>query len=158
MTRDELLILIVSGVVVFFLLLPQIGRGDDFSMSEGNTNQLWVTSGMWSRHNNEDHYHYRQNNTGLGLAYETPKYTFVVGEYDNSIKQHSDYFGVMHTPLKIGPVKIGYFAGLISGYTKNVKFFPMAAPMATYEYKGIGINFIWVPSVVAAVQLKIKVW
>lgn len=139
---------VLGFLIVSSFLYPRLAKADE----------LWITSGMWSRHNNEDYYHYKQNNSGIGLSYKHNDYDFVVGEYDNSIRKHSNYLGMIDTPLKCGQFRFGVFAGAVSGYTRNVKYFPVAAPVMVYEYHGIGVNFIWVPSVVASVQLKIKVW
>lgn len=126
---------------------------------DAKAGDLWITTGMWSQHPNQDHYHYNQTNYGIGIAYEVNhNLTYVAGEYENSLYQNSKYFGITNEPYRIGGAHIGYLAGFVSGYTKTPKFQPMVAPMASYEYKGVGINLIWVPSVVTAIQLKLKVW
>lgn len=119
---------------------------------------LWITSGMWSRHPNEQHYQYNQHNVGIGLAYQRGNYNLVAGEYDNSLRHHSNYLGIINQPYSLGPVRIGYLAGFVSGYTKTPAFAPAVAPVLSYEYRKVGINLIVIPSVVTAIQLKIKVW
>lgn len=128
-----------------------------FAQSAQADDELWLTSGMWSRHPNEDHYHYNQHNVGIGLAYTTGnQYTFVMGEYDNSLRQHSEYIGIINQPYTWGHWHFGYLAGFVSGYTKTPKFYPAVAPVVTLQYKYVGINLIVVPSVVTAVQVKVK--
>lgn len=120
---------------------------------------LWLTSGMWSRHPNEDHYHYNQHNMGIGLSYEHNNYNFVLGEYDNSLRQHSDYIGIINHPWSVGQVKLGYLAGFVSGYSVHPQFMPAVAPVASYEFDNrIGVNLVVVPSVVTAIQVKVRLW
>lgn len=140
----------VGFLIVGSFLYPHLVHADE----------LWVTSGMWSHHNNEDHYHYQQDNTGLGLAYKSDrfKYTFIAGEYLNSLDHHANYFGIINQPWSCGPVRIGYATGFVSGYTKTPRYEFAFAPMATYEFHGVGMNLIWVPSVVVAAQFKLRVW
>ena len=119
---------------------------------------LWITSGMWSQHPNEDHYHYNQTNYGWGLAYENGNHTWVAGRYDNSLNQDSKYIGVINQPWRYRDLRFGYLAGFVSGYTKTPKFQMAVAPVVSYEYQNVGFNVIWVPSVVIAVQVKVKVF
>ena len=142
----------MSAFLILAALFPQTAQAEEPS--------VWVMSGMWSVHPNEDYYHYNQKNSGWGLAYEDHDHdhTYIVGDYFNSVRQDSKYIGMIHDPWSVGPVRFGYMAGLISGYSTSPRYIPVAAPMASYEYRGIGLNFVWVPSVVVAVQLKVKVW
>ena len=140
-------------LILYILILLTTGIHD------AKAGELWLTTGMWSQHPNQDHYHYNQTNYGIGLAYEVnPNLTYVVGEYENSLYQNSKYFGITNETYRIGDMHVGYLAGFVSGYTKTPKFQPMVAPMASYEYRGVGINLIWIPSVVTAIQLKVKVF
>lgn len=138
----------MKALLALALALPLYANADD----------LWVSTGLWSRHPNEDHYKYNQHNVGIGLSYEKNNYAFVLGEYDNSLRKHSDYIGVINYPYNLGPVRFGYLAGFVSGYTERPQFMPAVAPVVSYEYRSIGVNFVIIPSVVTAVQLKFKLW
>jgi hypothetical protein len=117
---------------------------------------LWLTSGFWSRHNQQAHYHYRQDNVGIGLSYELPyDLNIMAGTYINSNNGRSDYIAASYLPLHILGVHVGVLGGYDSGYS-FAKFYPPVIPFASYEYSRVGINVIWVPSLVIAAQLKVK--
>lgn len=117
---------------------------------------LWVTSGLRSWHTNESYWHYRQNNDGIGLSYEMPhEISIVAGTYMNSDNNRTNYFGAIYNPLDFFGAQLGILGGFFSGYT-SAKFPAAVIPMASYEYKSVGINLFWVPSKVTALQLKVK--
>jgi hypothetical protein len=117
---------------------------------------LWVTTGLRSWHTNENYWHYRQNNDGIGLSYEMPnKINIVAGTYMNSDNNQSNYLGASYQPLDFSGVRLGILGGFFSGYTSARLVTPLI-PMASYEYKKVGIDLFWVPSKVTALQLKFK--
>jgi len=151
---EGLIVLLSPLLILAFLTFIMVA----YSYKANADDSIWITSGLWSRHPNEGYYKYNQHNVGIGIAYQTGAYTYTFGEYNNSLFKHSDYAGIITYPYSIGPVQIGYFAGAVSGYASSPKFYPAAAPMVSYEYHSFGINLIVIPSVVTALQLKIKVW
>lgn len=143
-----LLIIWLLVAVMLGLLLYNSARADE----------LWITSGFWSDHTNESAHRYNQNNTGWGVEYKTQELSYIAGEYDNSIFRNARYAGVVYEPWSVADINVGISGGLISGYSRKFAAVPVAAPSASFEFHGIGFNAIWVPSVVVAVQLKVKVW
>ena len=65
--------------------------------------------------------------------------------------------GITWTPYYIGHAKFGAMYGMATGYDKYVPAVPIACLYGTYERKCYGINVYWLPSVVIAVQLKVKI-
>lgn len=117
---------------------------------------LWLTTGLRSWHTNEGYWHYRQNNDGIGLSYEMPhEINIVAGTYMNSDNNRTNYLGAIYEPVDFFGAHLGVLGGFFSGYTSTRLTTPII-PMASYEYKRVGINLFWVPSIVTALQLKVK--
>lgn len=131
---------------------------------------VWLTSGMQSYHEDRSR-GYRENNNGIGLEWQlNKKYTLVAGEYQNSLYQKADYIGYRWTPWHAAGFSAGFTTILITGYTYDCHTVgthdkyctpanrPALAPVPTitYEYKSIGLNIFVVPTIVTAVQLRIK--
>lgn len=137
---------LVRALLIIFLCKPALAAEDS----------LWVTSGLRSWHTHEDYWHYRQNNDGIGLSYEIPhEINIVAGTYMNSDNNRTNYLGAIYKPLDFFGAHLGILGGFFSGYT-SAKFPAAVIPMASYEYKSVGINLFWVPSKVTALQLKVK--
>lgn len=110
---------------------------------------LWVNVGGFSRHFDRDA-GFNENNRGIGLEYRASEdVSLMAGRYFNSVRRNTNYAGVMYQPLRIGDVRIGLTAGLMTGYPNmndGAAFFA-AIPMASYEFRRVGINFGVIPSV-----------
>ena len=120
---------------------------------------IWLTTGEWSRHTNEDAHKYRQNNTGIGLQADLNSDTsLVVGWYNNSIYHETVYMGITYTPWHVGGAKFGGMYAMVTGYNRYFPAVPIASLCGSYEYGRAGVNIIWLPSVVVAVQLKVKIF
>ncbi|HKB58689.1 MAG TPA: hypothetical protein VKC56_01450 [Gallionellaceae bacterium] len=118
---------------------------------------LWVTTGFRSWHPNESQSHFRQENIGIGLALELPHDLSVVGgTYVDSDNRRSNYLGVMYQPLRLGGVHFGALAGVVTGYAPG-RLSQAIVPMASYEYKWVGVNALWYPGKVTALELKLRV-
>lgn len=118
---------------------------------------VWLTTGEWSRHNNEDAHHYRQNNTGFGLQADLDEdRSLIAGWYNNSIHRETVYMGITWTPLHVGNAKLGLAGGMATGYDKFVPAVPIGSIYGSYEYERLGVNLFWLPSIVIAAQLKIR--
>lgn len=150
--RREAIAAVVSLIVAFLLTLglARLASADD--------GEVWVTSGMWSHHMNEDAHHYNQDNYGMGLQYERGHYSLVAGRYFNSLYHESTYVGMMDEPWRVWKARVGFAAVLVSGYTRTPRYEPAIAPAASLEFGHVGVNIIWVPSIVVAVQVKLRVW
>lgn len=154
MSRFHQLIL-TGAILVALALLTLTFSSKVFADDES----VWLTSGFSSYHTNEDAHGYNQNNTGFGVEYHrTHALSYIAGEYDNSIFRIARYAGVSYEPWNVLGIKFGATAGLVSGYSDRFKIVPVAAPSASVEFRYLGINVIWVPSVVVALQLKLRIW
>ena len=129
-------------------------------------NEVWIDSGFYS-------YHFDRNanlngdNYGLGAEYRFSDVSAVtVGRFYNSDRQYSNYAGVYYQPLALGPVKLGAVVGGFNGYPKmkDGGWFLAAIPVATAEWKRVGLNVAFVPTLkdrlygAISFQLKVKVW
>lgn len=71
-----------------------------------------------SYHSSGDQRGLNEVNTGLGLKYDLrPDVAFQVGFYKNSHYRNTTYGFVQYTPLTLGAVNVGVFAGRVTGYT-----------------------------------------
>lgn len=110
--------------------------------------ELWLNPGFYSYHFQTDK-NLDSNNFGLGAEYRySTVNSITVGKYHNSDRQISSYAAWYWQPLELGAVRFGALLGLVNGYPKanNGAWFPLALPVASYEYKRIGISFTLVPT------------
>lgn len=145
--KTHAIVLVVALMAVFII---DNARADDES--------LWLTTGEWSRHVDQDQHQYRQNNTGIGIQYDIDKDSgVVVGYYENSIHHSTFYMGMTYTPWHFGAAKIGVIGAMATGYDRLFPAVPIASIYGSYEYGRIGMNIFWLPTIVVAVQLKVKI-
>lgn len=128
--------------------------------------QVWLNAGFFSYHFNHAA-HYNAANWGIGADVRVSEdFTLSVGEYRNSMRDHSTYATVTWQPLHLGPVRFGATAGAVRGYpdVNHGGWSPMAAPVISIEYGRVGANLIYVPTMRGKVdgcislQIKIRVW
>ena len=127
---------------------------------------VWVNAGMLSRHFDRSK-NFRENNYGLGFetAFSEVNSAYA-GYFRNSDDRESRYFGWMWKPLTLGPVRLGFVAGVFDGYQKvnKGKWFPAVLPLASIDNQKVGVNFALVPTVgdrlhgAVVVQFKIRIW
>jgi hypothetical protein len=128
------------------------------SPAHADVESVWLTSGEWSRHTDEGIHHYRQNNTGVGLQVDLDAdSSLVMGWYNNSVHRETVYLGGTYTPWHFGGAKLGGLYVMATGYDRYVPAVPMVGIFGSYEYEHAGINMMWLPGVVAAVQLKWRI-
>jgi hypothetical protein len=142
-------------------LVPTKELETDQRPSDSSTrHSVWLTSGFVSRHfvNQEQ---YTQPNPGLGLVFnQDENWAFTAGRFRNSLGDTSRYAQVQWTPstlqAKWGKLQImpGISAGVMDGYkvTRDGKFFPSFLPLVKFEYRRIGVNLIYVPSIAGKVD------
>lgn len=125
--------------------------------------ELWLNPGFYSYHFDPDR-HLNNNNLGLGLEYRySPENSITAGRFNNSDRQISTYAGWYWQPFTIGSVRLGAMVGIINGYQKanNGDWIPLILPVASYEYKRIGINLTVIPTyndvIYGALTLQLKV-
>jgi hypothetical protein len=147
--KYDWIILTVIGIVLATVLTVD---------ARADTESVWLTSGEWSRHTNEDVHKYRQNNNGVGVQADlNADSSIMMGWYNNSIHRETVYMGITYTPWHIGGAKFGGVYAMVTGYAKFVPAIPIASLYGSYEYERVGVNVYWLPSVVVAVQLKWKI-
>lgn len=145
--KTHAIVLVVAMMAVFLI---DNSRADDES--------LWLTTGEWSRHVDQDKHQYRQNNTGIGMQYDWDKdSSVIVGYYENSIHRSTFYMGMTYTPLQFGCAKVGVIGAMATGYMELMPAVPIASLYGSYEYDRVGLNVYWLPTVVVAIQLKVKI-
>lgn len=131
--------------------------------------RLWLESGFWSHHTTPRKVGvYRENNYGLGLEWQFARsWQLNAGHYRNSVNRPSNYLQVGWTPLNWSPTDdltftAGASVGVVNGYPKiHEGYFPTLIPMATVEYRRVGLNLVYIPSVgrihgAYAAQLKLR--
>jgi len=107
----------------------------------------WISSTVASHH--EDRMRgYNERNWGLGIEYEVHRDIRLIGGfYKNSFYDQSKYAGVTYAPFAFLSARFGIVAGAVDGYPMNGgHFFPMLAPLITFEHRGMGLNIIALPS------------
>ena len=98
--------------------------------------QTWLNAHFYS-------YHFKRNkgledgNPGLGIEQRLSTVTSLTGgRFYNSDRRYSNYAGVCHQPIALGPFLLGAVVGGFNGYPKMRKggWFLAAIPVATSEY------------------------
>jgi hypothetical protein len=129
-------------------------------------NEWWVDSGFATYHFNRDK-DLNGANGGLGAEYKfRADLAATAGRFYNSDRQYSNYVGAIWQPYAIGPVRLGAVIGGFNGYPhmRDGGWFPALIPVATIEYKRVGVNVGFVPSYKdrlyggISVQLKFKLF
>jgi hypothetical protein len=128
-------------------------------------NELWLNAGMHSYHYDKSQ-SFNNNNVGFGAEYQFSSVASVtVGGFKNSDSSHSNYAGIFWQPLSISLIRVGLAGGGFNGYssTNNGGWFPAVFPVATIEWRRIGANVFFIPTVgdrvhgAISLQLKLKV-
>ena len=136
-------------VLVAFHPIATAATTDTSSISTSKpAAELWINPGFYSYHFDTDR-NLNNNNLGLGLEYRySPANSITAGSFNNSDRQISRYAGWYWQPLTIGPVRVGGLFGVITGYQKanNGDWVPLILPVASIEYKRIGINLTLIPT------------
>jgi len=131
--------------------------------------RLWLESGFLSHHTEPRKVgSYRENNYGLGLEWQFARaWQLNAGHYRNSVNRPSNYLQVGWSPLGWSPMEdltftAGVSVGVVNGYPKiHEGYFPTLVPMASVEWRRVGVNLVYIPSVgrihgAYAAQLKLR--
>jgi hypothetical protein len=131
--------------------------------------RYWLETGFWSHHTTPRKVgSYREQNYGLGLEWQfAPTWQLNAGHYRNSVNRPSNYLQVGWSPLNWSPTDnltftAGASVGVVNGYPKiHEGYFPTLIPMAAVEYRRVGVNLVYIPSVARihgayAAQLKLR--
>ena len=128
--------------------------------------EFWLNAGFISHHVQTDK-GLNNNNYGLGAEYRySTTSALTAGEFYNSDRQTSHYAGWYWQPLAIGSLRLGGVVGGFDGYPKmrNGGWFLAAIPVASIEYKRVGLNIAFVPTYqnrlygAVSFQLKVKLF
>jgi hypothetical protein len=128
--------------------------------------ETWLNAGFYSYHLQRDK-GLNDSNPGLGAEYRFSTVASVTaGKFYNSDRKYSKYAGVYYQPFAIGPVRLGAVVGGFDGYPKmrNGGWFLAAIPVASFDYKSVGLNLSFVPNYkdrlygALSFQLKMKVF
>lgn len=134
--------------------------------------QLWLDSGFWSHHTKQNAGKpYREHNAGLGVEWHfKPQWQVNAGHYRNSLDEASNYLQLGWMPLSWSPaanlkLEFGGSVGVVNGYPgiADRGYFPSLVPVATVEWRRVGLNLVYIPSVgrihgAYAAQLKFLVF
>lgn len=74
---------------------------------------------------------------------DRPDLMLAIGVYRNSIAKTSAYTGMAWRPLKLGPVQLGAFGGMVSGYRQHP--IPFAAAVASVPVGGMNWHLTMIP-------------
>ena len=128
--------------------------------------QAWLNAGFYSYHLQRDK-GLEDRNPGIGAEYRFSSVASATGgRFYNSDRAYSNYAGLYYQPFSIGPVRLGAVLGGFSGYPKfrDGGWFPAVIPVASIEYKSVGLNLSFVPSYkdrlygALSFQVKLKVF
>lgn len=161
----------IPKILIFFLAASPAVAGaasfGPFNIIEAKPlNEVWLNPGFYSYHFEKD-LNLNNNNLGFGMEYRYSSVNSITaGRFHNSDRQISSYAAWYWQPLELGSIRLGALVGAIDGYPKagNGDWFPMALPVASYEYKNIGISLTAVPTYKDVVhgsltlQLKLKAY
>lgn len=158
-------------VVLMFLACAaadaQAEQSNLFGLIENQPiSEVWLNGGFYSEHFDRDK-GLNNNNYGVGAEYRfSTVASATAGRFYNSDREYSNYVGVYYQPVYVGPVRLGVVAGGFNGYPKmrHGDWFLAAIPVASIEYKQVGLNLAIIPSYkdrlygALSFQLKIKVF
>lgn len=110
--------------------------------------ELWMNVGFYSRHFQRDK-GLNDRNPGLGVEYRfSTVSSLTAGRFYNSDREYSNYVGLYYQPIALGALRLGLVGGAFNGYPKheNGDWFLAALPVASIEYRRIGVNLAVIPS------------
>jgi hypothetical protein len=110
--------------------------------------EFWLDSGFATYHFDRDK-DLNGANAGLGAEFRFREdLAATAGRFRNSDREYSNYAGAIWQPFAIGPVRLGAVVAAFNGYPhmRGGGWFPALIPVATVEYKRVGLNIGYVPS------------
>lgn len=113
------------------------------ALTEAPGRHWLVLSGM-SHHFQPERRDWREDNPGAGIEKEftgTP-WVATAGYFRNSYDRNTFYAGARWMPLSLGPVRLGAFGLVASGYPSPV----LVLPAASIQVGRVGANLIAIPN------------
>ena len=152
MNLRNVLIGLIFGIVIGMIACPRAKAVEVYSVTTVRSYHTDRSAG------------YNENNLGVGLEVKlNSTWAVVGGEYKNSFRNISHYYGLAITPFDSGHWHAGILVATVSGYDSSDihTFQPVIIPLVTYERNNWGINSVIAPplfgrSGVAGFQLKFK--
>jgi hypothetical protein len=152
-------------ILALAALCPLAQGGDYFTRIEpAPAREFWLASGFGTLHFNRD-MGLSGSNVGIGAEYRLRSdVALTAGHFRNSDRESSSYLGALWQPVALGPVRLGAVVAGFNGYPRmrDGGWFPAVIPVATVEYKRVGMNIGFVPSYKdrlyggVSVQLKVR--
>lgn len=114
---------------------------DEFSTSP---HQDWLTISGASHHFQPDRREWREVNPGLGMerAFTGTPWVATIGYFRNSYDRNTFYLGGRWMPLEIGPIRLGAFGLLATGYPSPI----LILPAASIQAGRFGANLVALPN------------
>ncbi len=113
------------------------------ALTEAPGRHWLVLSGM-SHHFQPERRDWREDNPGAGIEKEftgTP-WVATAGYFRNSYDRNTFYAGARWMPLSLGPVRLGAFGLVASGYPSPV----LVLPAASIQVGRVGANLVAIPN------------
>jgi len=138
---------------------PKLDFKDKFELGLKDAfKNAWVDVNGVSYHFKREPKH-NERNWGLGLTFPlSEKTAFAVGTYKNSNWRQTTYAWYEYTPWTIGPVKVGFLGGGVTGYRSGNNVMPAAGLLFTTRSDKVGFNVVCLPPVMCAASVSFKVW
>ena len=114
---------------------------DDFIDAPG---RHWLGLSGVSHHFQPDRRDWRESNPGAGIEKEftgTP-WVATAGYFRNSYDRNTFYAGARWMPLALGPLRLGAFGLIASGYPSPV----LLLPAASIQVGRVGANLVAIPN------------
>lgn len=105
----------------------------------------WLVLSGASHHFQQDRRDWRQDNPGIGFERDSvahPGLAWTGGYFRNSYDRHTVYAGARWMPYRFGPLQLGGYALLASGYPSPVLLLPGFA----LEGERIALNVVALPN------------
>lgn len=106
--------------------------------------RYWLVLSGASHHFQPDRRDWREINPGAGIEKEFTGTSWVAtaGYFRNSYDRHTVYAGARWMPLELGPLRLGVFGLLATGYPSPV----LLLPAASVQYGRFGANLVAIPN------------
>jgi hypothetical protein len=130
--------LVRRGALILFAVLTTL-----FVCALARAGDWLVVNGLAQHLDPGSHCH---DHVTPGFGYElefSRNWRASIGVYDNSNCNVSAYGALIHTPVHLGRLSVGWLAGAVSGYRAGAV--PAAGFAAAYERGDWGLNTIFIP-------------
>lgn len=138
-----------SAVVLASLIATVMTASPAAGAEQAADVSVWLSPGFLSHHFDRSA-GFREDNIGIGVEVDLPRRQAMVqaGSFINSDRLRSHYAGGAWSPIALGPLRLGVYAGAFDGYRlmRNGGWFLAALPMLSYRGDRIGGNLTVIPN------------